>query len=784
MLVDFGQEPLGGILAQGGVTHATEETLPEGWPQMPEARDFLLRVGLPREAPLMRFDLDGPLPPRGGCREIGVFTFLPATHRIVLEGPSGRVYAETQGHRSLLASDLSSLVHLAELVALLDPGSGRYDRRAVDCGEATVTGMQRAMLELVGETDPVLLDVAGDISPFWRAQMVIRPLAWIAGPDEGEGEREESGLAFDLAGGFMEDTFPAYAIRRYGDGELPALLRHGPTRRFLETHGLPAEAEAVWLNEPAEPWTDSGEGYGTPPRADRMVSLGGITEDTELLLEGDTGRLYGWHADDVLIPLNGDVSALAFTQWALPQIRALDSVHHLTGADHPMAAATFTELLASVDPFGAHAPAEPPIGENIWPGLVDDVVMEAISARSTDEDGALRIPYDRPRAESVYGAEGLVTASALPPGLRHAPTRAFLTEVGLPREAPMLRFDLGLEKAEQGAYYRLGSFTYGRSDQPVLLEGDTGRVLTTDFYHRKEWRAQDLQLLASDVSTLSYLLEAVARMRPDTGPYARDRVACGAQVVEALQEEMVGVVRECDPRMLQDDVGISGFWRFQMLLRPLAWIAGPGPDGLLFDLRVELIEADLDEGFGALFVLSESGLPATLTHPATRRFLLTEGLADVDTVMVDMDSPALPTVAELYAREEDPSAVFLTDFPYDEECYPRPERAEEVIRLGVINEDGALLLDGPTGRVYARFMEDGEECPGNADISSYNFTVWMISRVRSLSAQGRLGGEHSVLVETFLDVLGTVDPEAYPHMNAETLWFYYLGDDQMVHLES
>ncbi|MCX5203108.1 SUKH-4 family immunity protein [Streptomyces sp. NBC_00237] len=781
MLVDFGTEQLGGALAEGGVSLATDESLPPDWPRHPQSRAFLTTVGLPREAPLMRFDITGGLARGRLGRQIGAFAFLPSSHRIVLDGTTGRVYVEDDGAHRLLATDLSSLVHLCELVAMLRPDAGRYDRRTVACGPGTVAGMRRTMLELIAETDPVLLDVADDISTFWRAQMVIRTLAWIAPPGD-------DGLAFDLSGGFLEDAFPAWQILRYEDDALPASLTHAPTRRFLRTHGLVRQAAPGWLTEPVEPWTDSGQGYGTPPRAARMISLGGPVEDAELLLEGDTGRLYGRHADDVLVPLNTDVSALAFTTWALPQIRALDAVHRLTEDDHPTAAATFTELLASVDPFGARAPAEGagaaerPYDGNIWPSHVGDVVTGAISAPGTLDDRPLRVPYDRPRAESVHGAEGLVTATELPPGLRHGPTRAFLAEVGLPREAPLLRFDLGLAEAGPGGLYRLGSFSYGRGGRPVLLEGDTGRVLTTGYYHREPIRPQELELLASDVSTLSYLTEAVARMRPDTGPYARNRVPCGPHVVAALQEEMLKVVRDCDPRMLQEWPGVSGFWRQQMLVRPLVWIGGPGIDGLVYDLDDEVLDVDLSGDYGRCFGLLKPELPAALSHPATRRHLLETGLADVDTAVIEMEGGTLPTVAELYEREEDPSAQLATEFDYDEEYYPRPEGAEGIVRLGVIGDDGALLLDGATGRVYSRYMDSGDEYPMNVDVSAYNVTVWMIGRVRRLSAEGHFEGEHPELVETFLDALAMVDPVAYPHPDAETQWYFYLGDDQMEHL--
>ncbi|MEU8888039.1 SUKH-4 family immunity protein [Streptomyces sp. NPDC048442] len=810
MLVDFGRERLGGVLAAAGVTLATGESLPEHTP-VGEVRDFLTQVGLPCEAPLMRFDLGGELTWEEGELGIGVFTFRPDVYRIVLHCWTGQVYVRHGRERQLLASDLSSLVHLCELVALLDPHEGPYARRDIECGPDTVAGLQRTMLELVGDTDPALLDTAEDISPYWRAAMTIRPLAWIAGPGD-------DGLTFDLSYGQLDDEFEADEILRYGDDVLPALLTHEPTRRFLRTHGLALETGPFYPARIPEPWSDAGEGHGVPPRADRMIDLGGIVEDSGLLLEGDTGRLYGWHVDSVLMPLNTDVSALAFTLWALPQIRALDAVHHFTD-DHPTAAATFEQLLASVDPFAVPGPADgegaqPHSGRHVWPQFVDDVLMEAIRGGwTTADDRPMRVEYGSRSAEAAFGGEGTtaegttaegttheeamderatgegtVRAGAVPAGIRHEASRAFLTDVGLPRRAPLLRFDLGLEEVADGLF-RLGHLTYGHGqrDLPVVLDGWTGAVRIGEYRGtgRAEFRGREL--LASDLSCLAHLTEAVTRLRPDTGPYARDRVGCGPQTVERLQEAMLHVVRDTDPRMLQLDEGVAGFWRHAMLIRPLAWIAGPGPDGLALDLRADVIRAELTRRHQYVEPFDETELPGALTHAATRRYLRETGLANGGSAFIELEGGPLPTVADLYDNAvDDPVAPYSHDYGYvtDGDDYPRPPGAEHLIRLAVLGDDGAMLLEGATGRVYERFMPDGVEAAMNVDVSAYNFTVWMRERVVRLSRERRLGGSYAMLSATVLDTLASVDPRAcVPVEGEEGYWPTFLSDQSVSPLE-
>ncbi|MFI5806894.1 SUKH-4 family immunity protein [Streptomyces sp. NPDC051561] len=791
MLVDFGREELGGVLAEAGVTRTDEASLEAVsglWHH--GTRRFLTEVGLPCEAPLMRFDLDGELRRRDGALEIGHFTFFPGGMHIVVRPMTGQVYVDDAGTRSLLASDLSSLVHLCELVALLDPNEGRYARHRTPCGPGTVAGIQRSMLELVGDTDPALLDTAEDIHPYWRTAMTVRALAWIAGPGE-------DGLAFDLSSGFLEDEFGPQEIQRYEDEALPALLTHEPTRRFLRTHGIVRDAGPLVPRQDPVPWADEGRGLDSPPRAGRMVDFGHIIEDTDLLIEGDTGRLHGWHSDSVLRQVNSDVSALAFTSWVFPQIRRLDALHQFAERHHEMAAATFDALLASVDPFAVDGPAER-VGEGadeaneedderwgVWSQFADDEVLQAMNAPWTTDEAPLRVGYDRQRAEATYDPEDLIRADDLPAGIGHGPSRTFLTEVGLPREAPLLRFGPDLAEILPGLF-RLGHLPYRQhSPYVVVLEGGTGRVWIGQLPSRQDqFDLHHRELFASDLSTLAYLTEALTRMRPDTGPYARDRVVCGPEVVAGLQQAMREVIRECDPRLLQVDDGVSAFWRHMTLIRPLLWIAGPGPDGLAFDLRAQELGAQLSHPNAFVAAYTQDDLPGVLTHAPTRRYLQETGLAHHGTAFIEPDTGRLPTVAELYDTDYgDPESAFEVDHGYDAEYYPRPPDAEKLLRLAYLAEDRAMLMEAATGRLYVRDMDSGLEGPMNADLSAYNFCHWMTSRIGELHQEGHLEGPYRALLEAALDTLATVDPQACAQSgDSYPFWPNYLGEDQITPL--
>ncbi|MGW7415981.1 SUKH-4 family immunity protein [Streptomyces sp. NPDC054863] len=389
----------------------------------------------------------------------------------------------------------------------------------------------------------------------------------------------------------------------------------------------------------------------------------------------------------------------------------------------------------------------------------------------------MRVDFGRERLGGAPAAAGvtLATEESLPGHSPSGETRAFLTEVGLPCEAPLMRFDLGGELRLEEGMLEIGVFTFMPSVYRILLDCRTGRV-----YVR---HGREQQLLASDLSSLVHLCELVALLDPNEGRYARRDIECGPRVVAGLQRAMLELVGDTDPALLDTAEDISPYWRAAMTIRPLAWIAGPGPDGLAVDLRADVLGASLTGRYQHLAPFDEADLPAALTHAATRRYLRETGLADGGSAFITLDEGPLPTLAELYDHAvDDPVPPYDNDYGYvtEGDDYPRPPGAEHLIRLAVLGDDGAMLLDGATGRVYERFMPDGVEAPMNVDVSAYNFTVWLREQVVRLSGEHRLGGSYSMLTATVLDTFASVDSRACVASGGEEgYWPVFLGDESV-----
>ncbi|CAM5567596.1 SUKH-4 family immunity protein [Streptomyces olivaceoviridis] len=100
--------------------------------------------------------------------------------------------------------------------------------------------------------------------------------------------------------------------------------------------------------------------------------LGGLVHDFDLLVDGRTGALF--HTElgaDHVVPVNADVSTLAFTLWLHQREQALDKEHGFTQDFHHRLADTMIEVLASVDPV-ACAPAAAPDDYRYWPEVFHD----------------------------------------------------------------------------------------------------------------------------------------------------------------------------------------------------------------------------------------------------------------------------------------------------------------------------------------------------------------------------------------------------------------------------
>lgn len=163
------------------------------------------------------------------------------------------------------------------------------------------------------------------------------------------------------------------------------VIAYGTSRRFLVETGLPVGASMFTLfreepllltlaeyrerNGPAEGEPDDyPDGMAVAP--DRLFSLGWLTHDTEVVIDGRTGHIHGW-TGGALEPLNADISTLAFALWMHRREGTLDETHRLTGDMYQPLADTMAAVLASVDPMACE-----PTGEKddwrYWPEVFHD----------------------------------------------------------------------------------------------------------------------------------------------------------------------------------------------------------------------------------------------------------------------------------------------------------------------------------------------------------------------------------------------------------------------------
>ncbi|MGC0419327.1 SUKH-4 family immunity protein [Embleya sp. AB8] len=347
-----------------------------------------------------------------------------------------------------------------------------------------------------------------------------------------------------------------------------------------------------------------------------------------------------------------------------------------------------------------------------------------------DAPEALRIGVTRRDVEEWFGSgPGDVVRYDLPE-IAHEPTRRFLAEVGLPREAALIRFDPG---GEQDGLIVLGE--YGSLRTPslaVLLDGATGRVFAEEHYG-------DPAVISMDVSTLVRNAGLVEAIRTGRGPLRTG-------------EELLDLLGETEPEL---DPGHS-FWHTSFALWQLRRAAVPG-EGLAVRITPAMLDLVYEDEFSGY---AERQLPAAITHEPTRRFLLDIGLIDA-WAYLDMrsDGKPLPTLAELAAERR---------ADWDDAPAPPPD-AEHLVVLGYVSEDGDLLVDGRTG-VVRRWYTGGDEPVTdtlNTDLSTLAFTMWVIGRMHQ---QGeRFGiGIHDVWESIAVDLLSSVDPLAWAE--PESYW--------------
>ncbi|MEV3990996.1 SUKH-4 family immunity protein [Streptomyces sp. NPDC049837] len=200
--------------------------------------------------------------------------------------------------------------------------------------------------------------------------------------------RPGRGLRLDLPVGIMEEEFGAEEIVRVDPADMPAGLEHGPTRRFLAEVGLPKDGLMFWLGDEdtlLETVTEERERLRRDPRlrhlpagdtlpADigRLLVLGGLMHDFDIVIDGRTGAVHYLECGaDTAVPVNADISTLAFTVWMHSREQKLDKEHGLTDDFYHQLADTMVAVLASVDPV-ACLPATGPDDYRYWPEVFHD----------------------------------------------------------------------------------------------------------------------------------------------------------------------------------------------------------------------------------------------------------------------------------------------------------------------------------------------------------------------------------------------------------------------------
>ncbi|MET9949939.1 SUKH-4 family immunity protein [Streptomyces sp. NPDC006339] len=308
--------------------------------------------------------------------------------QVVLDGGTGRVFSlwlyekdPACAERFPLAASVEALAgHLAavdDFAAL----RGDFADLAGAVGPAAVAEAEARLTARLTEGEG-----AGALPVFWRIAARIRPLALIAG------QGPATGLRLDLPRGLLEAEFGEEEIVRLAPADLPAALEHEPTRRFLMEVGLPREAGmfGLWedeylmrtLKETEDARSgDDGDSKGDgnrndssalPDGAERLVCLGSLVHDFEVVIHGATGRLYHRLYDSAEItPVNADVSTLAFTLWLHQREQRLDETEEFTADFYQYLADTMSEVLGSVDPV-ACAPSTGDEDYRYWPEVFHD----------------------------------------------------------------------------------------------------------------------------------------------------------------------------------------------------------------------------------------------------------------------------------------------------------------------------------------------------------------------------------------------------------------------------
>ncbi|MFH8972952.1 SUKH-4 family immunity protein [Streptomyces sp. NPDC017890] len=125
---------------------------------------------------------------------------------------------------------------------------------------------------------------------------------------------------------------------------------------------------------------------------------------------------------------------------------------------------------------------------------------------------------------------------------------------------------------------------------------------------------------------------------------------------------------------------------------------------------------DREFGRGGVTRFEDIDFPATLEHEPTRHFLRETGLPeDAHPFRLDTaDLPlALPTLAE-----------WCDEFPE----HRTPDRADHLVRLGLLAGGGHVVVDGTTGAVLTWRPSDGTLHALTPDVSALALALWALRR--------------------------------------------------------
>ncbi|MFG3505885.1 SUKH-4 family immunity protein [Streptomyces sp. NPDC047821] len=306
---------------------------------------------------------------------------LDAQH-VVLDGRTGQVFSlEMYSPRYAgiipLAPSLEVLARFLAAVDELGERSGRFADLAGRSGTGVVQETTERLLSLFAEEGAGWQE---EIPAFWRIAALIRPMALVARPG--------GGLRLDLPVGLMEEEFGAAEVVRLDPARMPATLEHEPTRRFLAEVGLPKDGLMFWLGDEdglletvvekrerlrADPRLSHLEaGDALPADTGRLLALGGLMHDFDAVIDGRTGEVYYLeYGAETAVPVNADISTLAFTVWMHSREQKLDKEHGLTDDFYHQLADTMVAVLGSVDPV-ACLPARDSDDYRYWPEVFHD----------------------------------------------------------------------------------------------------------------------------------------------------------------------------------------------------------------------------------------------------------------------------------------------------------------------------------------------------------------------------------------------------------------------------